>query len=97
MMRVPYLLVGLVAFIIFVIVARILRAIFITAGERTRLDITLAELLARLISAATIILGLFIAAVIVFPSFKPGDLIAGLGITSVAIGFAFKEIGRAHV
>jgi small-conductance mechanosensitive channel len=92
MMRVPYLLVGLVAFIIFVIVARILRAIFITAGERTRLDITLAELLARLISAAIIILGLFVAAVIVFPSFKPGDLIAGLGITSVAIGFAFKDV-----
>ncbi|HLL96908.1 MAG TPA: mechanosensitive ion channel family protein, partial [Spirosoma sp.] len=25
-------------------------------------------------------------------SFKPGDIIAGLGITSVAIGFAFKDI-----
>ncbi len=33
---------------------------------------------------------LFVAAVIIFPTFQPGDLIAGLGITSVAIGFAFK-------
>jgi small-conductance mechanosensitive channel len=29
---------------------------------------------------------------VIFPSFKPGDIIAGLGITSVAIGFAFKDI-----
>ncbi|HZI46602.1 MAG TPA: mechanosensitive ion channel family protein [Pyrinomonadaceae bacterium] len=90
--RVPYLLFGLIAFIIFLVIARILKTILITAGERTRLDITLAELLARLVSAATIILGLLVAAVIIFPTFRPGDLIAGLGITSVAIGFAFKDV-----
>jgi small-conductance mechanosensitive channel len=38
------------------------------------------------------VLGLFVAAVVVFPTFSPGDLIAGLGITSVAIGFAFKDV-----
>ncbi|WP_179380330.1 mechanosensitive ion channel family protein [Jannaschia marina] len=35
--------------------------------------------------------GLF-ALTIVMPSIRPGDLIAGLGIGSVAIGFAFKDI-----
>jgi small-conductance mechanosensitive channel len=90
--RVPYLVLGLLAFLLFIIVARILKSILITAGRRTRLDITLAELLARLASAATIVLGLFVAAVVIFPTFKPGDLIAGLGITSVAIGFAFKDV-----
>jgi small-conductance mechanosensitive channel len=38
------------------------------------------------------ILGLVVAAVVIFPTFQPGDLIAGLGITSVAIGFAFKDV-----
>src|SRR5690349_11085339 len=90
--RVPYLLFGLIAFIIFLVIARILKTILITAGERTRLDLTLAQLLARIVSAATIILGLLVAAVIIFPTFRPGDLIAGLGITSVAIGFAFKDV-----
>lgn len=90
--RVPYLLFGVIGFVIFLVIARILKAILITAGQRTRLDITLAELLARLTSAATIILGLLVAAVIIFPTFHPGDLIAGLGITSVAIGFAFKDV-----
>lgn len=90
--RVPYILLGLLTFVIFIILARILKSILVTAGQRTRLDITLAELLARLASAATIILGLFVAAVVIFPTFRPGDLIAGLGITSVAIGFAFKDV-----
>lgn len=90
--RVPYLLFGLIAFLIFVVIAHIIKTILITAGRRTRLDLTLAELLARLASAATIILGLLVAAVIIFPTFHPGDLIAGLGITSVAIGFAFKDV-----
>src|SRR5690349_11194899 len=90
--RLPYLLFALIAFVIFLVIARILKSVLITAGERTRLDITLAELLARIVSAATIIFGLLVAAVIIFPTFRPGDLIAGLGITSVAIGFAFKDV-----
>jgi small-conductance mechanosensitive channel len=36
--------------------------------------------------------GTLIAMTIVIPSLRPGDLIAGLGIGSVAIGFAFKDI-----
>ena len=41
--------------------------------------------------------GLFLFAVlialtIVMPTLKPGDLVAGLGVSSVAIGFAFKDI-----
>lgn len=39
-----------------------------------------------------IILGVMLAATIVAPSLTPGDLIAGLGVSSVAIGFAFKDI-----
>ena len=39
-----------------------------------------------------ILLGFLLAATIVIPTLKPGDLIAGLGVSSVAIGFAFKDI-----
>ncbi|TNC66642.1 mechanosensitive ion channel [Rubellimicrobium roseum] len=38
------------------------------------------------------ILGSLIGLIIVIPTFNPGDLIAGPGIGSVAIGFAFKDI-----
>ncbi|MFN7945140.1 MAG: mechanosensitive ion channel family protein [Blastocatellia bacterium] len=90
--RLPYLVIGLIVITAFVITARIVRRIIHTAGERTRLDVTLADLLGRLAWLGIIILGVFVAAVVVFPAFKPGDLVAGLGITSVAIGFAFKDI-----
>jgi small-conductance mechanosensitive channel len=90
--RLPYLILGFVVFLAFVVAARILKRVFITAGRRTRLDFTLADLLGRLASAFTIVLGLFVAAVVIFPTFNPGDLIAGLGITTVAIGFAFKDV-----
>ncbi|HEU4766176.1 MAG TPA: mechanosensitive ion channel family protein [Pyrinomonadaceae bacterium] len=88
----PYLILGALVFVSFLVAARLIKGILNTAGSRTRLDRTLADLLGRLASAFTIILGLFVAAVVIFPTFNPGDLIAGLGITSVAIGFAFKDV-----
>jgi small conductance mechanosensitive channel len=90
--QLPYIIIGLIVFGVFLIAARVVRAIIQTAGTRTRLDVTLAELLGRLASFAITILGIFVAAVVIFPAFKPGDLVAGLGITSVAIGFAFKDV-----
>lgn len=37
-------------------------------------------------------LGFLLAATLIIPTLRPGDLIAGLGVGSVAIGFAFKDI-----
>jgi small-conductance mechanosensitive channel len=48
--------------------------------------------LARIAAIAVWILGLFATATIVVPSFQPGSMIAGLGISSIAIGFAFKDV-----
>jgi small-conductance mechanosensitive channel len=90
--RAPYVVLGAVIFLLFWLVGNIIRRVFHAAGARTRLDVTLADLFGRLASAAMIVLGLFVAAVVIFPTFRPGDLIAGLGITTVAIGFAFKDI-----
>lgn len=90
--QLPYIVIGIVVFGAFLIVAKIVSRVVHAAGERTRLDATLADLLGRLASLVIIILGIFVAAVVIFPAFKPGDLIAGLGITSVAVGFAFKDV-----
>jgi small-conductance mechanosensitive channel len=90
--RVPYLLIALIVFAVFLGIARLVNRAIVTAGQRTRLDVTLAEMLGRLASFVIAILGGFVAAVIIFPAFKPGDLVAGLGITSVAVGFAFKDV-----
>jgi small-conductance mechanosensitive channel len=39
-----------------------------------------------------VVVGLLVAATIIFPSIKPADLLATLGVGSVAIGFAFRDI-----
>lgn len=50
------------------------------------------SLLARIGYLITVIIGFFVASVVIFPGLSPGDLIAGLGIGSVALGFAFKDV-----
>jgi small conductance mechanosensitive channel len=90
--RLPYLVLAIIVFVVFLVIAKIVSRAINAAGQRTRLDRTLADLLARLSSFLIAILGIFVAAVIVFPAFQPGDLVAGLGITSVAVGFAFKDV-----
>ncbi|MGI8437247.1 MAG: mechanosensitive ion channel family protein [Chthoniobacterales bacterium] len=58
--------------------------------RRERRD--LGNLLGGFAKTGLLILGFLLAATIIIPSLTPGDLIAGLGVSSVAIGFAFKDI-----
>ncbi|MEM7688081.1 MAG: mechanosensitive ion channel family protein [Pseudomonadota bacterium] len=53
---------------------------------------SLQNLMRTLVGLFIWIIGLMIAAVVVFPDFTPASLIAGLGIGTVAVGFAFKDI-----
>ena len=52
----------------------------------------LGEVLGGFVKWAILLLGCMLATTIVVPSLSPGDLFAGLGVGSVAIGFAFKDI-----
>jgi small-conductance mechanosensitive channel len=52
----------------------------------------LGEVMGGFVKWTVVGLGLLIAMTIVFPSVRPVDLLAGLGVGSVAIGFAFKDI-----
>lgn len=90
--QLPYIVIGLIVFGVFIVVARTASRLIHAAGTRTSVDDTLAELLGRLASFLITILGVFVTAVIIFPTFSPGDLVTGLGITSVAVGFAFKDV-----
>ena len=66
------------------------RTIISLLRPRDRYD--LGVLLGGFVKWALILFGLLAFATIVFPSVKPGDLLRTLGIGSVAIGFAFKDI-----
>jgi small conductance mechanosensitive channel len=87
----PNLGIALVVFLLFIAVAWAVRsAVFRVFNRRGRPD--LAALLAGFARWSLIMLGVLIVATIVFPSVKPADILATLGIGSIAIGFAFKDI-----
>jgi small-conductance mechanosensitive channel len=90
--RLPYLVIGIFIFLLVVLIARLAKRFISSAARRAGIDPGLGALLARLAYAVLVVLGIFIAAVVVFPTFRFGDLIAGLGIGSIALGFAFKAI-----
>lgn len=87
----PNLVIGLIIFILFCFIGRIVRA-FVRKQTRHRDTRNVGLVFGRLAQGILIILGFLIAATIIFPSFKPADALATLGIGGVAIGFAFKDI-----
>ena len=87
----PNLVVAIIIFGLFLLTALgVKRAVTKTATSRGRQN--LGEVLGGFLKAAIILFGALIAATIVVPTLNPGDLVAGLGVSSVAIGFAFKDI-----
>ena len=60
--------------------------------KKTRLRQSLANLMVLFSSLTIWLIGIMISAIIAFPDLTPTKMLAGLGIGSVAIGFAFKDI-----
>jgi small-conductance mechanosensitive channel len=88
----PNIIIGIIVYFVFVKLSGTLRKIIMRIAEHAKLDITLSQALGSLSSAGLILLGLLVTAAIVVPGFKPSHIIAGLGVTSVAVGFASKDI-----
>lgn len=84
---------GVVALILTWIVATIGRKVVsrVLRG-RKHIRSSLKDLAIQLTSIAIWLLGLTVAAVIVFPGMTPSRALTVLGLGSVAIGFAFKDI-----
>jgi small-conductance mechanosensitive channel len=88
----PNLVLAVVVFFIFYLAARGFKSLVRRLTRRHRQARSLGLVLGRLSQGIIILIGLFIALSIVIPSFKAGDLIQLLGISGVAIGFAFRDI-----
>ena len=88
---IPNILIAIVVFILFWFVAKFSRGLIknLTKRKQSR---NLGLVLARLSQGFIILVGAFIALAIVVPSFKPGDLVQLLGVSGVAVGFAFRDI-----
>jgi len=83
-----------IAIVVFVVAVAIAYGVarFIQARANARDRHSLGEVGGSLLKWSLIVIGAMLAITIVVPSVKPGDLLAGMGVGSVAIGFAFKDI-----
>ena len=88
----PNLILALIVFAIFFFVARTIKKVVRNLTREHRQARNLGMVLGRLAQGTTILVGLFIALSIVIPSLKANDLVQLLGISGVAIGFAFRDI-----
>lgn len=88
----PQIAVALIVILLTAGLSKLIRSITRRGFKRTKLRKSLKELFTLLISIFVWVLGIMIAAVIVFPGLTPASMLAGLGIGSVAIGFAFKDV-----
>ncbi|MCH7335733.1 mechanosensitive ion channel family protein [Acinetobacter sp. NIPH 2699] len=91
--RIPYIGIAITVFIIFWLLTKLFK-FFIrkTLENRSYTRQNLVLVLNRVGSTFILFFGFLIALVIAIPGFTPGQLIGALGIGSVAIGFAFKDI-----
>jgi len=87
----PNIGIAIVLVIIFYFAAKFIgKLVEKTAARRDREN--LGSMLGGFAKYAIIITGVVLGMTVIVPSLNPGDLIAGLGVSSVAIGFAFKDI-----
>lgn len=90
----PGILVGLVIIILTNYLAKFVRNIATKIGQRTIASKSLQLLFSKTAFVTAWVIGVLIAAVLAFPGLRLGDIIATLGLGSVAVGFAFQDIFR---
>lgn len=88
----PLIAAGLLALLITALTNRLAQSITSRVARRSRLRSGLQDLLLQLTTIGIWLVGLLIAAVIMFPGMTPAKVLTVLGLGSVAVGFAFKDI-----
>ncbi|MBH0095135.1 mechanosensitive ion channel [Psychrobacter sp. NZS113] len=90
--RIPYFVASIIVILIFWFLSiAFKKVVYKILGSRRRHQ-NLVKVFQRVGGALIIFIGIMIAMVITVPGFTPAKLIGALGIGSVAIGFAFKDI-----
>ena len=90
--RLPYVVIAVLVYVAFHLAARGVRRLIGHFTERRRKHRNVGLVLGRLAEGGLMLLGVLVALVIALPSFQPAQLIQLLGISGVAIGFAFRDI-----
>jgi small-conductance mechanosensitive channel len=88
----PQIFIGIAILVATWLVTRLLDRLLKPVFHRLHLRDSLIELFRKLAIGFIWIIGLLIAGIVVIPGFEVSSVLAALGLGSVAIGFAFKDI-----
>lgn len=90
--RMPFIMAGVVICVITWLLAKLAHYAVSRVTNGSRLNTSFKELVRQLASITVWVIGLMVAAIVVFPGMTPAKILTVLGLGSIAIGFAFKDI-----
>lgn len=88
----PLIVAAVVVLVVTTMLAYAARFVVRRLLSRASLRRSLRSLIDRVVMIGVWIIGLLLAAMVVFPGLTPTKALGGLGLASVAIGFAFKDM-----
>ncbi|NIP37948.1 MAG: mechanosensitive ion channel family protein [Candidatus Dadabacteria bacterium] len=90
--QLPNVVLAIVVLIVFWGINRLLGKFLDSFLDKLRLRLSLSELLKKITNISIWVFASLVAATIIFPSFTPSKILTIVGLSSIAIGFAFKDI-----
>ena len=90
--QLPLIILGLIVFFLFFFAGKLVRSLVRKFAERNKQHYSLGLVLGRLAQGIIVFIGLLVGLVIAIPGFKTAQLVNVLGLSSVAFGFAFRDI-----
>lgn len=90
--RAPFIVLGLFVFCLFYVVGRMTRRLARRVSQSAGRHSNVGLVIGRLGQGFAVLTGILVASVIAIPGFTVGQLFSILGVGSVAIGFAFRDI-----
>jgi len=88
----PYIFAGVAILLITWTLSQLLSKLGNKVLSRWHSRESLKELILRLLSILIWVLGLLLTAIVIFPGLTPAKALGGLGLVSIAVGLAFKDI-----
>jgi small conductance mechanosensitive channel len=87
----PNILIGIVIFLVFYVLANTLKTQVQRITTARQRPLNVAVVLGRAAQLAALLVGALIAFTVALPGFTPANLVSALGITGIAVGFAFRD------
>lgn len=90
--HVPHRIGAIVLLLVTALASKIIKRTIHEIMKRSKLRHSLRQVILRLVGIVVWIMGLLVIATLLVPGLTPSKALGGLGIVSIAIGFAFRDI-----